>query len=310
MRARLAYWKASLSPKTFETAEGLVRNCVEPHIGNKLLQRLSAADVETWHSTLLTSGRRGGQSGLTPRTVRHSHKLVAKGLEEAVRHGLVVKNVCRFTRPPKLVHEEMKILTAEQVAGLPALLSGHPLAAATLVALFTGMRRGEILALPWGNVDLDGKLIRVRVSLEETQAGLRIKPPKSKAGVRNITLPHILVETLRAQRQRLLEQRLQLGLGKLGDDDLVFPRFDGSPQQPNAFSAEWSRLAAEHGLGITFHGLRHVHASQLIDAGVDVVTIAKRLGHSSPATTLNVYAHLYRRDDGRASAVIDAAFGG
>jgi integrase len=102
---------------------------------------------------------------------------------------------------------------------------------------------------------------------------------------------------------------LQLGLGKLTDRDLVFPAWDGSPQRPNSFGSTWSKLARELGLAVPFHGLRHTHASQLIDMGVDVVTIARRLGHSSPAITLQIYAHLFQKDDGKAAAAINAALG-
>jgi integrase len=227
-----------------------------------------------------------------------------------MRHDLVLKNVAAIERAPKVSADAMEILGPEQVAELPAKLDGHPFGPPTLVALFTGLRRGEALALRWGNVDLAGKVIRVRESLEVTKAGLRFKEPKSKAGIRDITLPAIVVETLQAHRKALLERRLMLGQGKLADADLVFPAWDGSPQQPDAFGSTWIRLAKELGLGISFHGLRHTHASQLIDAGVDVVTIARRLGHSSPAITLNVYAHLFRKDDGKAAAAIDAALGG
>jgi integrase len=159
----------------------------------------------------------------------------------------------------------------------------------------------------WANVDLDNEVIHVVESLEETKTGLRFKPPKSKAGVRDVTLPAIVTNTLLAHRKRLLEHRLQLGLGKLRDQDFLFPAWDGSPQRPNVFGMAWSRLAQERGLAVTFHGLRHTHASMLIDRDVDVVTIARRLGHASAAITLKVYAHLFRKDDGKAAAAIDAA---
>jgi len=203
----------------------------------------------------------------------------------------------------------MHILSPQQVIEFSTLLEGHELGPPALVALFTGLRRGEILALRWGSVDLDNEVIRVRESLEETKTGLRFKAPKSKAGVRDVTLPAIVSDVLDAQRKRLLERRFALGQGKLSDTDLVFPALDGSPRPPDSFGSAWSKLADKLGLEVSFHGLRHTHASQLIDAGVDVVTIARRLGHSSPAITLNVYAHLFRKDDGKAAAAIDAALG-
>jgi integrase len=313
VRARFEQWKANgaISPKTAEGYAGLINRHIVPHIGGKLLQRLTTRDVEAWHSTLLTSGRLDGQpGGVSTRTIGHAHRVLSKALREGMRHDLVLKNVAAIERAPKVAADAMAILTPEQVAELPARLDGHPLGPPTLVALFTGIRRGEALALRWGNVDLAGKVIKVRESLEVTKAGLRFKPPKSKAGTRDITLPAIVIETLQAHRKVLLERRLVLGQGKLADTDLVFPAWDGSPQNPDAFGSLWIKLATQLGLGVSFHGLRHTHASQLIDAGVDVVTIARRLGHSSPAITLNVYAHLFRKDDGKAAAAIDAALGG
>jgi integrase len=102
-----------------------------------------------------------------------------------------------------------------------------------------------------------------------------------------------------------------LGLGRMPDDALVFPRFGGEPQSPNAFSAEWPHVAAAIGIpGVSFHALRHTHASQLIDAGVDIVTISRRLGHASPNITLGVYAHLFRKNDSKAADAINAALAG
>jgi integrase len=317
VRSRFEHWKASgaISPLTAQRYEQLIEWHVVPHLGARLLQKLSTRDVEWWHAALLKRGRKGrngrpdGESGLAARTVAHVHKVLTRALNDGAKHGLLLRNVCSVQRAPKVVAKEMKILTPEQVAEFVTILDDHPLTAPAITALFTGLRRGELLALRWGNVDLDNEIIKVRESLEQTKAGLRFKPPKSRAGVRDVTLPAIVTDTLVAQRKRLLEQRLLLGLGKLADKDFVFPAWDASPQWPNVFGTAWSRLAAARGLAVSFHELRHTHASQLIDHGVDVVTISKRLGHSSAAITLSVYAHLYRKDDSKAAAAIDAALG-
>ena len=313
LRTRLERWRAmgTVSAKPAERYQQLIENQIVPFIGTKLLQRLSAEEIESWHAKLLTEGRHDGTGGVATRTVRDAHRILAKALREALQHGLVLRNVCAVQRPPKVVSGEMHILTPEQVADFAALLDGHEFAAVAVTALFTGMRRGELLGLDWGNVDLDAKLIKVCKSLEETdEEGLQFKPPKTKASIRDITLPDIVIETLQAHRKRLLERRLQLGLGKLGKDDLVFSDWEGSPQWPDRFSARWSELSRKLKLGVSFHELRHTHASQLIDAGVDVVTIAKRLGHASPTITLSIYAHLFRKDDSKAADAINAALGG
>ena len=311
LRARLEHWRTmgTVSPQTAERYEGLIEHQIVPFLGAKPLQKLTTHDIEKWHATLLTKGREDGKGGVSTRTVGHAHRVLAKAMREATRHELVMRNPCASQPAPKVEAEKMHILTPQQVEGLPALLDGRELAAPALVALFAGLRRGELLALRWGRVNLDAKLIQVRESLEQTKAGLRFKPPKSKAGIRDVTLPSVVVETLRAHRKRLLERRVLLGQGKLGDNDLVFPALDGSPQNPNYFSTAWGRLAQELKLAVSFHELRHTHASQLIDANVDVMTIAHRLGHSSPAVTLQVYAHLFRKDDSKAAEAINAALG-
>jgi integrase len=172
------------------------------------------------------------------------------------------------------------------------------------------MRLGEVLALRWGRVDLEQGMIEVCEALEDTRAhGIRFKTPKTKAGRRKITLPDILIEVLREHRKDQLEIRVRLGLGRLSDDALLFADIDGNPLSRNSISSAWSHLAKRIGMpSITFHALRHTHASQLIDAGVDPVTISKRLGHAKPDITLRIYAHLFKKDDSKAAAAMNAIF--
>lgn len=122
-------------------------------------------------------------------------------------------------------------------------------------------------------------------------------------------MPDQVVEALRAHRRDQLELRLQLGQGRLPDGALLFPKnLEGEPCSPSAVSRAWSDFAKKIGLPeIKFHNLRHTHASQLIDAGVDIVTISKRLGHAKPDITLRIYAHLFRQTDSKAADAINAA---
>ena len=142
---RIGQWAASgvVGPKSAERYRGLAAGQIAPFLGSKLLQRLSPRDIEAWHTTLQNTVRRDGKGKLSTRTIGHAHRVLSKALRDAVRLELVPRNVASIQGAPKVEADELRILTAEQVAALPALLDGHELAAPTVVALFTGMRRGE-----------------------------------------------------------------------------------------------------------------------------------------------------------------------
>jgi integrase len=307
---RIEQWErlGKIGGKTAERYRELHANQIAPHIGIVPLQQLKAAEIERWHAILKTSGRRDGTGGLSALTIRHAHRLLSKALKEAARHDLVVRNVAAVEQPPKVEREEVTILTSEQVRDVVNRLQSQSIFPKVMLGLFAGMRRGEILASRWRDVDFEAKTIAVREAVEETKAGLRLKEPKTRAGKRNIAMPDIVVDALREHRRQQLEMRLALGLGKLPDDALIFARLDGEPQSPHGLSKEWAAVAGDLGLSdVTFHALRHTHASMLIDVGLDVVKISKRLGHASPTVTLGVYAHLFDRRDDKSAAAINAA---
>lgn len=311
---RVTQWQDSgeITARSAGRYRELVKNQIQPFLGNVQLQKLRTVDIERWHTSLRNGGRvKGGKGGgLAPRTIGHAHRILGKALKEAVKFGDVVKNVASLQSAPKVDEAEMAILKdAQALIKAPALRS-HWLYVPSVIALFTGMRLGEVLALRWGRVDLDRKMIEIREAIEETVAhGVRFKAPKSKAGRRDITLPDVLVVILRDYRRAQLELRIKLGAGKLQDEQLLFADLDALPISQKKASRAWGKLAAQLGMPeISFHCLRHTHASALIDAGVDIVTISKRLGHAKPSVTLKTYAHLFRNDDSKASAAINAAF--
>ena len=145
--------------------------------------------------------------------------------------------------------------------------------------------------------------------MEQTKAGgLRFKSPKTKTGRRTISVPTSVVAELRQHRKAQQERWLALGLGRVRDDELVFATWEGKPRMPDAASKDWSDTMTHFGMKITLHALRHTHASQLIAAGMDVVTVSRRLGHASPTITLGVYGHLFSNTDDRAAEIMEAAF--
>lgn len=296
--------ETKVSPKTQERYAELLRLHVMPHIGPTPIQKLTAADLDRLYSRLLRD------SGLAPRTVGHVHRLLHKALSVALKWGVVARNVVDAAEPPLVPHTEQAILLEDQAHILLNGLRGDFLYLPVLILLTTGLRRGELLAVRWRDLDLEVETMRVEQSLEQTKGGMRFKSPKTKHGRRSVTLPAIAVAELRRHRKAQQEMRLQLGIGRLPDDVPVISTYDGKPYSPDALTLRWRRALVRLNLPrVTLHSLRHTHASALIAAGMDVLTVSRRLGHSSPSITLSVYAHKFANRDAEAARLMDAAFG-
>jgi len=174
-----------------------------------------------------------------------------------------------------------------------------------LLALTTGMRRGEILALRWRSIDLDAATLRVVESLEETKVGLRFKAPKTGKH-RAIVLPAFAVEELRRLKREQAEALLRIGVRQSGDT-LVCAREDGQPKLPGSLTGEFARLVRRLGLPLVrFHDLRHSHATALLAGGVHPKIAQERLGHSTIATTMDLYSHVTDTMQAEAAAKLDA----
>src|SRR5215469_378939 len=257
------------------------------HLGDRRLQTLRPADLAALYATL-------SRAGLAPRTVKHAHNVLHRALEQAKLWGLLRDNPAEMAKPPSIPDEERAILQPESARDLLERLRGQPLYLLASLALATGLRRGEALALRWRDVDLDAGRLTIEQSLEQTAThGIRVKGPKTRHGRRTISLSAHIVDELRQHWRDQREQRLALGLGKAPADSPVFATVDGKFLSPNAITKAWPCAMAAIGMpDVTLHSLRHTHASLLIASGMDILTISRRLGHSSPTITLNVYGHL------------------
>jgi integrase len=302
-------WAATqVSAKTLERYKDLAAHHIRPLLGGSRVQRLKAINFAELYGKLQKAKPEG--AGLAPRTVGHVHRLLHRVFGQAAKWGIVANNPVQGADPPRVTRTEIEILSSSELAGVLQKLRGHRLYPVAVVGLATGMRRGEIVALRWADIDLDAGFIRVERSLEETKAGLSFKEPKTKAGRRTVSIPPSVTSKLRAHWKAQQERRLALGLGKAGPDDLAFPRPDGSIWPPDRLSSNWAKTVISMKLPkVTFHALRHTHVSQLIAEGLDVVTVSRRIGHSSPTVTPNVYAHLFGNPDERAAAAVESALG-
>jgi integrase len=299
--------KASRSRTTIERYAAINAKQIEPLLGEIELQRLRPEDVLKLHATLMSDDHK-----LSAHTVLHVHKVLKLALGFAVKTGTLSRNVATLVGTPQPEHREMSVLQPGEAERLLEGLRGHSLYPIVALALYTGMRRGELLGLQWGDVNLDKGTIRVERSLEQTKAaGIQIKATKTEAGRRTIALARKAIEVLREHRVTQLQVRMVLQMGRPGPSDLVFCTPDFTPLSPENVSSNFYKVVRRNGLPvIRFHDLRHTCVSALVASGLDVITVSRMMGHVNPTITLNTYSHMFGDGDSRAAAALDKAFGG
>jgi integrase len=277
---------------------------VRRHLGDRSLQKLQPADLAALYAELF-------RGGLAAPTIKLIHRVLHRALGQAKVWGVIRDNPAELAKPPREPDRETEMLQPDRAAELLERLRGRPFYMLASLALATGMRRNEMLALRWQDIDLDAGRLTVEQALEQTAAhGIRVKAPKTRHGRRTISLPVHIVTELRQHWREQQELRLAMGLGKAPDDTPVFATPDGGYMNQGTVTRQWTEQVAAIGMpGVKLHSLRHTHASMLIAGGVDVLTVSRRLGHASPTITLNVYGHLIHGGDDRAAQIVAAAFG-
>ncbi|MBI4303502.1 MAG: site-specific integrase [Chloroflexi bacterium] len=279
------YAKPNLSPRAYERYEGIVTGHLIPGIGlTKLgqlrsdhLQKLYAADLD---------------AGLMARTVRYHHVVIHRALQLALKWGLVPRNVADGVDIPRARRPEIQTWNEEEVSAFLGAARRTPYYSLFHLALFTGMRRSELLALRWSDFDLLYCQVSVKRSLHHLDDGSYVySQPKSAKSNRTIALSPSAILALKQHREREELDRAMVNQ-VLADDDLVFNAL-GKPLRPETISRAWVNLAKRAGLKpIRLHDARHTHASLMLKQGIHPKIVQERLGHSSIAITLDTYSHV------------------
>lgn len=242
------------------------------------------------------------KAGIAPSTIGTRHNALHAALDRAVKLGLIGRNPTLGVVLPREGGQEARSLSRSQVELLLQAARDSGIYVPVLLALTTGMRRGEVLALKWSRVHENH--IVVDLSLEEGNP-LRFKEPKTARSRRMIAVPSWVIDELKSHKARQDEERLLLG-ERWDDNDLVCPAAFGRPMQPPVFSREFRRLAEKQKLPITFHGLRHTHATLLMQEGINPKIVQERLGHSTLAMTMDTYSHVSPGMQTVAAAAMDS----
>ncbi|WP_062010827.1 tyrosine recombinase XerC [Aureimonas sp. AU4] len=304
----LTHEKASVAPKTHERYTEIARKNIMPLIGSTTLAKLKVEAIDAAWTKALASGRRNGKGGLSPRTVHHMRRVLIKALNQAVVWEMIPKNPATLSKPPKVERKAMSAYGSDTTAQLLEAVRGTRIYVPVLLAVMCGLRRGEVVALRWKDVELGDNQRRLSVvaTAEQTKTGVRQKETKTGRG-RVVDLSASMTAELLRHRAAQAEEQLRLGV-RVTPDSFVVAQVDGQPLQPNSLTHEWVRILAKSDLPrIRFHDLRHSHATQMLAAGVHPKVAQERLGHSTIAITLDIYSHVMPGMGASAAELVDAA---
>lgn len=288
----VSYAQIKVASKTFERYKEIVDKHLIPALGEIPLCKLQPLDIQQYYSTALASGRkRGGR--LSAQTVLHHHRVLKHALRQAIRWRLLVHNPADAVEPPRPAEHEMQVLDETQTAVLLKAVEDTSLHIPVLLAVTTGMRRGEILALRWADVDLNAGTLSVQQSAEQTKAGgIVFKQPKTRRSRRVVALPPIVTAALKKHRATQARARLQVGT-EYKDHDLVCALWNGMPRSPGALTRAFIKLMPKLNLPrVRLHDLRHGHATLLLRQNIHPKIVSERLGHSTIGLTLDTYSHV------------------
>jgi integrase len=278
--------RPNLSPRAYERYREVIGKHLIPNLGSTTLTQLKPEHLQRLYTAMQNSG-------LSAWTVKYVHGLIHVALKTALEWGLIVRNPADAVKPPKIHRNEMQTWDDPEISLFLEAAKGNPHHALFYTALFTGMRRSELLGLKWSDVDLVQMQISVCRGLHRLKDRSYVfTEPKSAKSRRTIALPPSVALLLKGHQEKQKLDRAMLGMA-WSNDDLVFGTLEGKPRFPDTITKAWQRVAAEAGVKvIRFHDARHTHASIMLKQGIHPKIVQERLGHASIEMTLDIYSHV------------------
>lgn len=306
----LAHAATSWSPKTTAVVRGYVSDPIIPALGSLTVAKLTPADLDRFYRQLLTVG--GKRGPYKPATVRRVHGILRRALSQGVRWGWLSHNPAIDASPPRVPLPVLKPPTPDEVVRLFLIAQewSPELACFIVLAASAGARRGELVALRWRDVDLERGTVSVERGIVTVKGELIEQGTKTHQS-RRVTLDAGTMTTLRKHKARAEANAAAAGAVITADSHVFSRAIDGSvPWRPDATTRDFRVLCDKAGVsGVRLHDLRHYVATRLLASGIDVRTVAGRLGHRNPATTLNVYSHFVPEADQEAANALGKLFG-
>ncbi len=280
------YAKIKVRPSSYKTYKGYIENHIKPSIGKIPLSKLTTLEVQALYRKLLTSGRvertesKQQPKGLSAKTVRNINQVISSAMELAKSQKLILSNPTDGCALPKVEHKEMKTLTADQLAAFFREAKNSGMFEMYYLELATGLRRGELLGLKRGDINLETGAIQIKRQVARIDGEVVEAPLKTKNSYRTLSIGADAVEILKEQRSKVA-------------GEYVFPSSNGGPISPDSVLHMLHRVLERAGLPkIRFHDLRHTFSTLVLQNGVDIKTVSGMLGHYSAGFTLDTYAHV------------------
>lgn len=257
---------------------------IKPALGRVRLSQLRPLHIEN----MMTAER---EAGLAQSTIDKHFWTLHKALDRAVAWGKLARNPADQVEKPGAQEASVRSLDVDEQARIVGKAAGTWLYGPVVLSLATGMRRGEVVALRWRDVDLAGGVLAVRHALEESSTGLDVGGTKTAASVRSLRIPDNVVSFLEDHRAK--QRQLAGAVSTYRDRGFLFPRDDGDARRPSTVTAAFAKLCGALKIeDAHFHCLRHTFATEMLRAGVPLKVVSEMLGHASPSTTLRIYAHV------------------
>lgn len=306
------YCEKNLAPRTYYSYKYELEKRILPHIGHIKIKDLKPLHLASLYNKLRDNGIRedGKEGGLSARTVRYNHSIISCMFNHAKKWEIIASNPAEKVTPPKEQRKEAKHYDESQVERLLEALKQAPMKYSTAVVLdlVTGMRRGELLALEWSDIDFKNRTITInKASQYIPYHGIITKQPKTESSNRTISIPGEVVTLL--QKYKEWQDGIREDLGNLWvESNRLFTKDKGEPMHTDTLSKWFKNFINKNNLSdLNFHGLRHTSATLLSAMGIGIPSISKGLGHSKPSTTSYIYAHALKRVDHHASEIIGNA---
>lgn len=339
-----------MSLKTHANYKDLLQRHIIPEIGYYKLSKVQPATLNTFYNKLLKERKDGKPGGYATKTIKNVHEIISSVYTTAIEWNVVMDNPCTRIKPPKQQEEQpgIKFFNLEQSqafinylnAGYKITVQAHDRVDDTgkqyrvgtytehkelptqlklffNLALFCGMRRGELIALEWSDIDFIDNTISITKSTVQVNGKPHTKTPKTQSSIRTVSVPASIINLSKEYRKEQLQYQLSIGT-KWEGSNYIFIQWNGRQMHPDSPYSAFKKTIKRYNEEITdvsmklpdipLHGLRHTSATLLISQNTDIRTVAARLGHSRTSTTTDIYAHSLQRTDQEAADTLEGLF--